>query len=97
MKVTGKKSQAKSTNANSLESRVDLEERIRRRAYELYEQRGREDGYETEDWLAAEAELTRERTQPLARETVKKNRKPTVTSTGKRKTKQVKKIEIGAE
>ena len=32
-------------------------ERIRRRAYELYEARGREDGHEVEDWLQAEAEV----------------------------------------
>lgn len=31
---------------------------IRRRAYELYEARGREEGRELEDWLRAEAEIT---------------------------------------
>jgi hypothetical protein len=34
------------------------EETIRERAYELYEQRGRQDGHAVEDWLAAEAELS---------------------------------------
>ena len=34
------------------------EEEIRRRAYVLYEQRGREDGHDLDDWLHAEAELT---------------------------------------
>lgn len=34
------------------------EEEIRRRAYLLYEQRGREDGHDIDDWLHAEAELT---------------------------------------
>lgn len=34
------------------------EEEIRRRAYVLYEQRGREDGHDLDDWLLAEAELT---------------------------------------
>jgi len=33
------------------------EERIRHRAYELYEQRGRHDGWAVQDWLRAEAEL----------------------------------------
>lgn len=33
------------------------EEMIRRRAYELYEKRGREDGHAEEDWLQAEAEI----------------------------------------
>jgi len=36
----------------------NLEEEIRRRAYVLYEQRGREDGRDLDDWLRAEAELT---------------------------------------
>jgi hypothetical protein len=37
------------------------EERIRVRAYELYEKRGRRDGHALEDWLQAEAELTERR------------------------------------
>ncbi|MGE5204053.1 MAG: DUF2934 domain-containing protein [Chlamydiota bacterium] len=36
----------------------ELEERIRRRAYELYEQRGRLDGHDVDDWLQAQAELS---------------------------------------
>lgn len=32
-------------------------EKIRERAYELYEARGREDGHEVEDWLQAESEF----------------------------------------
>ena len=35
---------------------AELEAEIRRRAYELYEQRGRVDGFASEDWLQAEAE-----------------------------------------
>lgn len=34
-----------------------LEERIRLRAYELYEARDREDGHGLDDWLQAEAEF----------------------------------------
>jgi len=34
-----------------------FEDQIRRRAYELYEERGREDGHELEDWLRAEEEV----------------------------------------
>ena len=34
-----------------------LEEQIRRRAYELYEARGREDGHDLDDWLQAEADF----------------------------------------
>ena len=39
------------------EAPLALEEQIRSRAYELYEQRGREDGHHEEDWLAAEREI----------------------------------------
>jgi len=35
----------------------NTEDRIRQRAYELYEQRGREDGHDLDDWLTAEAEV----------------------------------------
>ena len=35
----------------------NFEERIRIRAYELYEQRGSIDGYAEQDWLLAEAEI----------------------------------------
>jgi Protein of unknown function (DUF2934) len=35
----------------------DTEESIRRRAYELYEQRGRIEGFALDDWLQAEAEI----------------------------------------
>ena len=43
-----------------------LEDEIRRRAYELYEQRGREDGHELEDWLRAEEEVTQKRSRRVA-------------------------------
>lgn len=36
----------------------DAKERIRVRAYELYEKRGKQDGHALDDWLQAEAELT---------------------------------------
>ena len=35
-------------------------ERIARRAYELYEQRGRQEGRDVEDWMKAEQQLVRE-------------------------------------
>jgi len=34
------------------------EQEIRNRAYEIYLQRGEQSGYELEDWLQAERELT---------------------------------------
>jgi hypothetical protein len=36
---------------------INLDDEIRRRAYELYQQRGNSAGSETEDWLTAESEV----------------------------------------
>ena len=36
---------------------IELEDQIRLRAYELYEERGREDGHEMEDWFRAKEEI----------------------------------------
>jgi hypothetical protein len=36
---------------------INLEDEIRRRAYEIYERRGYTSGHETEDWLIAEREV----------------------------------------
>jgi len=40
-------------------STPELLEQIRIRAYELFEQRGRAEGHEVEDWLQAEDEVVR--------------------------------------
>jgi hypothetical protein len=45
------------TNPGNIVTDPKLEEEIRGRAYALYEQRGREDGHDIDDWLRAEAEL----------------------------------------
>ena len=47
----------------SQESNAEVLEKIRLRAYELYEGRGREQGHEVEDWLKAESEVI---TKPVA-------------------------------
>jgi predicted RNA-binding Zn ribbon-like protein len=39
------------------EGQIDLRELIARRAYEIYEERGRCDGDDLNDWLRAEAEV----------------------------------------
>ena len=45
------------TGLKSLEeSREALQKRIRIRAYQLYEQRRREDGHDLDDWVQAETE-----------------------------------------
>jgi hypothetical protein len=42
-------------------STPELQEQIRRRAHELYEQRGRDEGHEVDDWLQAESEVTQQK------------------------------------
>ena len=49
----------------------DLESRIRERAHELYEARGREDGHDLEDWLRAEEELTESAEEKLPEKKVR--------------------------
>lgn len=44
----------------------NIEEEIRRRAYELFEARGGEDGHELEDWLRAEDEIKGSKTNAVA-------------------------------
>ena len=53
-----KKARTKKTaagNGNAIP--INLEEEIRRRAYELYAERGFSSGHEHEDWLKAEREV----------------------------------------
>jgi Protein of unknown function (DUF2934) len=45
---------------------INLEDEIRRRAYELAEQRGFSAGHETEDWLTAESEVLQRYRQQTA-------------------------------
>jgi hypothetical protein len=42
------------------------QEQIRLRAFEIYQQRGRQDGYELEDWLQAESEVLDNQRTPKA-------------------------------
>ena len=49
-----------------VETDQNLEQDIRRRAYALYEERGREDGHALEDWLRAEEEITRQKARTVA-------------------------------
>jgi len=53
--TNGNRNLTPETTAKSGPSRI--EEQIRRRAYELYEERGRLEGYEHEDWVRAESEV----------------------------------------
>lgn len=47
-------------------TQVELAAEIRRRAYELYVQRGREDGHTLEDWAQAEVDISRLKRKPVA-------------------------------
>lgn len=42
------------------------EQEIKVRAYELYEQRGRQDGHDVDDWLQAESELNNQHWKAVA-------------------------------
>jgi hypothetical protein len=44
----------------------ELEDRIRARAYQLYEARGRDNGHDLEDWLRAEKEVTERKVRAVA-------------------------------
>jgi hypothetical protein len=52
--------------ATAPEERPNLEEAIHRRAYQLYEKRGREDGRDLDDWLRAEAEIAAKNSKSAA-------------------------------
>ena len=52
--------------ATSEPQQLELEHQIRQRAYELYEECGREDGHELDDWLRAEEEITQKKAGAIA-------------------------------
>jgi DUF2934 family protein len=60
MKTKSKSRESRSENAKFP---TGVEERIRQRAYELYLQRGRVDGFALDDWLQAEGEIVGTRKQ----------------------------------
>lgn len=45
---------------------IPIEQQIRQRAYELYDQRGRADGHDLDDWLQAEREIKGTQTNAAA-------------------------------
>jgi outer membrane protein TolC len=47
-------------------STPDVQEQIRLRAYELYEQREKDGGHELDDWLQAEKEVTQQEAKTVA-------------------------------
>jgi Protein of unknown function (DUF2934) len=65
MKPTSPAAIPTQTPTKVMKSTTDLQEQIRRRAHELYEQRGRDDGHELDDWLQAESELTQRKAKTV--------------------------------
>ena len=51
------KSEPRNTDPRNNVVPINLEDEIRRRAYELFQQRGHGSGSEADDWLAAEREV----------------------------------------
>jgi HSP20 family protein len=52
--------QPKSSSSSFMEEISELFNKIEKRAYELFDGRGREDGHDLEDWFNAETELFRD-------------------------------------
>lgn len=57
------KSRSRQSRAAKTAQSTDIDDRIRHRAYQLYEQRGTVDGFALDDWLQAEAEALRAQKQ----------------------------------
>jgi Protein of unknown function (DUF2934) len=57
---------ASSTAPPPAKSASEVQEQIRRRAYELYEECGRTDGRDLEDWLQAESDVTQQKAKTAA-------------------------------
>ena len=53
------------TSTRLTKSQPNIQEQIRLRAYALYEQRGG-DGFELDNWLQAESEVTQRKTKTVA-------------------------------
>ena len=47
-------------------TQTELDERIRQRAYEIYQARGSEDGHDLDHWLEAESEIRAQQTRNMA-------------------------------
>ena len=57
------KSRSRQPRTTKTAQSTDIEDRIRPRAYQLYEQRGTADGFALDDWLQADAEVLRAQKQ----------------------------------
>jgi len=57
---------AKKPPATETEEPQGLKSQIRQRAFELYQERGRENGHQLDDWLLAEEEITIKKSRTAA-------------------------------
>jgi hypothetical protein len=62
------KSKSREPRSGKPEFSSEIEERIRQRAYELYEQRGKVEGFALDDWLQAEVEISERRSNRRSRQ-----------------------------
>ena len=54
------------TVTQTTEPTFELQQQIRCRAYEIFEQRGREEGHDQDDWLQAESEIVHQGVKAVA-------------------------------
>ena len=54
-----------SVQPSAIEADQDLQDRVARKAYELFEDRGRTPGDDVEDWLAAERLIKSQTNSPI--------------------------------
>ena len=66
MKPTPTTPSPRMTPNQTTTSSAEHQEQVRRRAYELYEQRGRDDGHELDHWLQAELEVSQKMAKTVA-------------------------------
>lgn len=61
-----KKNASREQSLAAISKSVAGEDAVRKRAYELYVDRGMDDGHDLEDWFRAEQELAGRRSQSVA-------------------------------
>jgi DUF2934 family protein len=66
MKPASATSTRLTTTNQTTGSASDLQEQVRRRAYELYEERGKVNGHDLADWLQAESEVRQQKSKAMA-------------------------------
>ena len=64
--MTSPKKPVESTKPKEIPTQTDLDETIRRRAYEIYQARGSEDGHDLDHWLEAESEIRAQQMRSMA-------------------------------